>query len=121
MTQIVLRPTHCQTEGDSEIQRERINYFRMAMQAKLKDVDSWLRNRLRYCIWEDWKKPDRRLKNLIRLAISTSQAYAWSRTRNERSGSCPKSHACSHDHIGKTGKTRTRIFILLLRKSISTI
>ena len=48
---------------------------------KLKKLDSWLRNRLRYCIWEDWKKPDRKRKNLIRLGIPTGQAYEWSRTR----------------------------------------
>jgi group II intron reverse transcriptase/maturase len=65
-----------------EIQRGWINYFRMgSIQAKLKELDSWLRNRLRYCIWEDWKKPDRRKKNLTRLGISNGQAYAWSRTR----------------------------------------
>ncbi|MDZ4713103.1 MAG: group II intron maturase-specific domain-containing protein, partial [Bacteroidota bacterium] len=39
-----------------EIHRGWINYFRMGnMQSKLKELDSWLRNRLRYCIWEDWK------------------------------------------------------------------
>jgi len=65
-----------------EIQRGWINYFRMAnMQTKLKEIDSWLRNRLRYCIWEDWKKPERKRKNLIRLGVSNGQAYAWSRTR----------------------------------------
>jgi group II intron reverse transcriptase/maturase len=65
-----------------EIQRGWINYFRMAsMQSKLKELDGWLRNRLRYCIWEDWKKPERRRKNLIRLGIHNGQAYAWSRTR----------------------------------------
>ena len=65
-----------------EIQRGWINYFRMAnIQAKLKELDSWLRNRLRYCIWEDWKKPERRRINLIRLGIHYGQAYAWSRTR----------------------------------------
>jgi len=65
-----------------EIQRGWLNYFRMGnIQGKLKEIDSWLRNRLRYCIWEDWKKPDRRKKNLIRLGISQGQAYAWSRTR----------------------------------------
>ncbi|MEO5600459.1 MAG: group II intron maturase-specific domain-containing protein [Cyclobacteriaceae bacterium] len=68
-----------------EIQRGWINYFRMAsMQAKFKELDGWLRNRLRYCIWEDWKKPDRRRKNLIRLGIRNGQAYAWSRTRMGR-------------------------------------
>jgi RNA-directed DNA polymerase len=65
-----------------EIQRGWINYFRMAsMQTKLKELDGWLRNRLRYCIWEDWKKPERRRKNLIRLGVPPGQAYAWSRTR----------------------------------------
>jgi RNA-directed DNA polymerase len=64
------------------ISRGWINYFRMAnMQSKLKEFDSWLRNRLRYCIWTDWKKPERKRKNLIRLGISQGQAYAWSRTR----------------------------------------
>ena len=48
---------------------------------KLKDTDSWLRNRLRYCIWHDWKKPERKRKNLIRLGVDQDHAYAWSRTR----------------------------------------
>ncbi|MBX2901897.1 MAG: group II intron reverse transcriptase/maturase [Cyclobacteriaceae bacterium] len=65
-----------------EVQRGWLNYFRMGnIRSKLKEIDSWLRNRLRYCIWEDWKKPDRRKKNLIRLGISQGLAYAWSRTR----------------------------------------
>jgi RNA-directed DNA polymerase len=65
-----------------EVYRGWINYFRMAnMQSKLTELDSWLRNRLRYCVREDWKKADRRKKNLIRLGIPTGQAYAWSRTR----------------------------------------
>jgi hypothetical protein len=65
-----------------EIQRGWLNYFRMgSIQGKLKEIDSWLRNRLRYCIWHDWKKLERKRKNLIRLGISQGQAYAWSRTR----------------------------------------
>lgn len=65
-----------------EVQRGWLNYFRMAsIQAKLKEIDSWIRNRLRYCIWHDWKKLERKRKNLIRLGISQGQAYAWSRTR----------------------------------------
>lgn len=65
-----------------EIQRGWLNYFRMGnIQSKLRELDSWLRNRLRYCIWEDWKKADRRMKNFIRLGVPRGQAYAWSRTR----------------------------------------
>ena len=59
-----------------------INNYRLAsIYTKLKKVDEWLRNRLRYCIWHDWKKPERKRKNLIRLGVSAGQAYAWSRTR----------------------------------------
>jgi len=64
------------------VQRGWVNYFRMgSISSKLGEVDSWLRQRLRYCIWHDWKKPERRRKNLIRLGIDKVHAYAWSRTR----------------------------------------
>lgn len=59
-----------------------INYFKPAsIHAKLKKLEEWLRNRLRYCIWHHWKKPERKRKNLIQLGIDQDQAYAWSRTR----------------------------------------
>jgi RNA-directed DNA polymerase len=59
-----------------------VNNYRLAsIQTKLKTLDEWLRNRLRYCIWHDWKKLERKRKNLIRLGIEQGQAYAWSRTR----------------------------------------
>ena len=59
-----------------------INYFKLAsIQSKLKKLEEWLRNRLRYCIWHHWKKPERKRKNLIRLGINQGRAYAWSRTR----------------------------------------
>lgn len=58
-----------------------INYFKPAsIIAKLKKLDEWLRNRLRYCIWHHWKKPERKRKNLIRLGVNPGKAYAWSRT-----------------------------------------
>ena len=59
-----------------------VNYFKLAsMQAKLKALDEWLRNRLRYCIWHHWKRPERKRKNLIRLGVDHGHAYAWSRSR----------------------------------------
>ena len=66
----------------NEVQRGWINAFRMAsIQNKLAELDGWLRNRLRYCIWHHWKKTERKRKNLIRLGIPPEQAYQWSRTR----------------------------------------
>jgi group II intron reverse transcriptase/maturase len=65
-----------------EVQRGWLQYFRMAsIYGKLKDLDGWIRNRLRYCIWHHWKKPERKRKNLIRLGVDQDHAYAWSRTR----------------------------------------
>ncbi|WP_316928344.1 group II intron maturase-specific domain-containing protein [Cellulophaga algicola] len=64
------------------IYRGWLNNFRLGnIETKLKKLDEWLRNRLRYCIWHDWKKPERKRKNLIGLGIKQGQAYAWSRTR----------------------------------------
>ena len=65
-----------------EVGRGWLNYFRMAsITGKLKDLDSWVRNRLRYCIWHQWKKPERKRKNLLRLGVDNRHAYLWSRTR----------------------------------------
>ena len=65
-----------------EVHRGWLNYFRGAsIQGKLKELDGWLRNRLRYCIWHHWKKPERKRKNLIRLGVDPGNAYAWSRSR----------------------------------------
>jgi len=65
-----------------ELQRGWLGYYRIAsIQGKLRDLDAWVRNRLRYCIWHNWKKPERKRKNLIRLGIDLNHAYAWSRTR----------------------------------------
>jgi RNA-directed DNA polymerase len=59
-----------------------LNYFRMAsILGKLKELDGWLRNRLRYCIWHHWKKPERKRKNLIQLGVEQEMAYQWSRSR----------------------------------------
>jgi RNA-directed DNA polymerase len=66
----------------AEVWRGWVNNYRLAsIHAKLKAIDEWLRNRLRYCIWHDWKKPERKRKNLIRLGVDQDHAYAWSRTR----------------------------------------
>jgi hypothetical protein len=52
-----------------------------SIRIKLVDLDGWLRNRLRYCIWHHRKKLERKRKNLIRLGISPEQTYQWSRSR----------------------------------------
>ncbi len=59
-----------------------VNYYKFAnMTTKLKELDAWVRSRLRYCIWKHWKKPNKRMRSFIHLGISQGQAYAWSRSR----------------------------------------
>ena len=66
----------------TQVYRGWLNNYRLAnIYTKLKKLDEWLRNRLRYCIWHHWKKIERKRKNLIRLGIEKGQAFAWSRTR----------------------------------------
>lgn len=66
----------------NEVSRGWVNAYRMAsIQLKLKELDGWLRNRLRYCIWHHWKKPEKKRRSLIRLGAEPGIAYAWSRTR----------------------------------------
>ena len=37
--------------------------------------------RLRYCIWKQWKKPDKRKRAYIQMGIPAGRAYSWSRSR----------------------------------------
>lgn len=66
----------------TRVQRGWLNYFRgTAIIGKLRNIDGWLRNRLRYCIWKSWKKPKRRSKNLLRLGASPRDARRWGYSR----------------------------------------
>jgi len=59
-----------------------LNYFRSAsIRGKLNALDGWVRNRLRYCIWHHWKRPRRRVKNLIRLGVHPDLAWQWGHSR----------------------------------------
>jgi RNA-directed DNA polymerase len=59
-----------------------LNYFKPAsIFGKLKTMDGWVRNRLRYCIWHHWKKPRRRAKNLTRLGVPNDMAWQWAYSR----------------------------------------
>lgn len=65
-----------------EVYRGWINSYKYAsMQNKLIQMDGWLRNRIRYCIWHHWKKPNKKMRSLIRLGAETGTAFAWSRSR----------------------------------------
>jgi hypothetical protein len=78
--------------------------------AKLKAIDEWVRNRLRYCIWKQWKKPNRRMKNFIRLDVIPNIAYAWSRSRNGRLANRLQSNDENDGYRGKVKTARLPFF-----------
>lgn len=59
-----------------------INYYRIAnMKTLLKELDAWIRRRIRLCIWKQWKRVRTRMKELIRRGISREKAWEYANTR----------------------------------------
>jgi hypothetical protein len=59
-----------------------INYFRMAdMKGLLKQLDEWLRRRIRMCYWKQWKKIRTKYKNLMKLGATKQKAWEHANTR----------------------------------------
>ena len=59
-----------------------LNYFKPASTyGKLRSIDGWVRNRLRYSIWHHWKKPRRRAISLMRLGVPQHMAWKWAMCR----------------------------------------
>lgn len=58
------------------------NYYGLAeTPSKFKGLDSWIRRRLRMCIWKQWKKVKTRYKNLNKLGLNHYQAIKFANTR----------------------------------------
>lgn len=59
-----------------------INYFGIAKaKGNIQNIESWVRRRLRACIWKQWKLPKTRRNNLVKLGINKNKAYQYSNTR----------------------------------------
>ena len=59
-----------------------VNYFKIAdCKSHMCELDSWVRCRLRNCVWKTWKRIRTRIKELIRLGIEKSEAVALGFTR----------------------------------------
>ncbi len=59
-----------------------INYFRICdMNTLMKEMDSWLRVRIRMCIWKQWKTPQRREWGLRKLGMNAFWAHVNANSR----------------------------------------
>jgi RNA-directed DNA polymerase len=84
-----------------------IEYFKLAdMQTRLKELDQWLRRRLRMCIWKSWKRIKTRLRNLVRCGIAKARALPYANARQgywRMAGNPILNEAISIDSLGKAG------------------
>lgn len=59
-----------------------LNYFSIAKaRANIKALESWIRRRLRACIWKQWQKISTRYNNLTKLGIPHDKAWRCANTR----------------------------------------
>jgi hypothetical protein len=59
-----------------------VNYFQLAdMERLLTKPAKWLRRRLRMVIWKQWKQIKTKYRNLMKLGINKSTAWAHANTR----------------------------------------
>lgn len=55
-----------------------VSYFRLTQTERLfKDMDSWIRSRLRMCLMKLWPKPRTRIKKLIRFGMPPEEAEGY--------------------------------------------
>lgn len=58
------------------------SYYKLAeCGAFLKELDGWMRFRLCMCIWKSWKKPKKRIRELMKLGMEKWKAYRNGNTR----------------------------------------
>jgi len=44
-------------------------------------IDSWVKRRLRMCLWKNWKKTKTKFRNLVRLGSAPNKAWEWANSR----------------------------------------
>lgn len=88
-----------------EVTRGWLNYFRLAsLQIKLKEVDGWIRNRLRYCIWHQWKKLERKKEEPDSFGCSSRSGLPMEPFPDGRMGNRPKPYSWYYYYLGLIAK-----------------
>lgn len=59
-----------------------VNYFHIAdMRGTARELDGWIRRRIRMCYWKQWKRPRTKHDNLVRLGLEASKAWEFANSR----------------------------------------
>ena len=93
-----------------------VNYFKIAdMKMLLKELDEWLRRRIRMCYWKRWKKIKTKHDNLVKLGIDNNKAWEYANTRKDYwriSNSPILKRALPNERLKKQGfPTMTEIYL----------
>ena len=68
-----------------------INYFKIgSMKSFCRETDKHIRFRLRMCIWKQWKTPQNRAKNLMKLGVDKDTAMISAYTGNRIAYVCQR-------------------------------
>ncbi len=51
------------------------------MKKTARELDGWIRRRLRMCYWKQWKKIKTKHDNLVKLRINDGKAWEYANTR----------------------------------------
>lgn len=72
----------CRPQAVRRFVRGWVNYFKLAdMKMLLRDVDQWMRRRIRMVYWKQWKKNRTRFKMLQKCGIERGKAWEFANTR----------------------------------------
>ncbi|MCX7921528.1 MAG: group II intron reverse transcriptase/maturase [Clostridia bacterium] len=93
-----------------------VNYFKIAdMVGLLKELDEWLRRRIRMCYWKRWKKIKTKHDNLVKLGMGEYKAWEYANTRKgywRISNSPILARALTNEKLKKQGfPTMTEIYL----------
>lgn len=84
-----------------------VNYFRLAdMRNLARDLDQWIRRRIRMCFWKQWKKTSAKRRNLIQLGVQEQKAWEFASTRKRYwriSGSVVLNSSLTNEYLDKQG------------------
>ncbi|TWH57792.1 RNA-directed DNA polymerase [Desulfitobacterium sp. LBE] len=66
----------------NQVVRGWTNYFKLAdAKSQLKEIDEWMRSRVRMVAWKQWKRIRSRYDYLKKAGISKEKAWMWANTR----------------------------------------
>ncbi|BAE83473.1 hypothetical protein DSY1684 [Desulfitobacterium hafniense Y51] len=66
----------------NQVVRGWTNYFKLAdAKSQLKEIDEWMRSRIRMVAWKQWKRIRSRYDYLKKAGVSKEKAWMWANTR----------------------------------------